>query len=324
MEVLAGLLALAWLGTAAYLALVLAQVRRVRRELRQQRQQDRHEPSTLALVVPALEGLTAEVNAAVRRAGEATSRSRAEERRIRSFIADISHDLRTPLTSIRGYLQLLERSELTAEQRQKVQVAHEQARAMGALVDRLYEYAYLLDSAPDLAVASVDASVLVGECLLGMTAPIEAAGLEVQVSAPASLPLTTDREKLTRIVQNLLRNAVQHGRGTLHVSLEPGVPGGGGLLLQVSNGVPMGIDVDPAALFERFRTTGGTRAGRSSGLGLAIVKALVEQLGGTVTGTLSAASLSAASHSAASRDPASGSEPPSALILTITVALPDL
>ena len=125
----------------------------------------------------------------------------------------------------------------------------------------------------------VDLGVLVGECLLGMTAPIEAAGLEVGFEPPTQLVVATDREKLNRIIQNLLRNAVQHGRGRLAVELGPTEDGA---LLQVTNGVEDGHRIEAAQLFDRFYTADDSRSGRTSGLGLSIVRVLVEQLGGEV------------------------------------------
>ncbi|HLQ80600.1 MAG TPA: HAMP domain-containing sensor histidine kinase [Brachybacterium sp.] len=280
MTVLLVVLAALWLATCAYLVVVLRQIGAVRRQLEQRTGQDSPSAVTLALVVPQLEQLTSRVNEAVEQSRQASMRTRAEERRIRSFIADISHDLRTPLTSVRGYLQLLERTELDAVQRERLAAAHRQSVELGALVDRLYEYAYLLDAQVELEVEQIDLGVLVGECLLGMTAPIEAAGLAVDVAPPAQLQITTDREKLTRITQNLLRNAVQHGRDRLLIELGESK---GGALLKVTNGVPDGKRIDAERLFDRFYTADRSRSGRTSGLGLSIVRVLAEQLGGEVT-----------------------------------------
>ena len=313
MTVLLVVLAALWLGTAAYLVVVLRQIAVVRRRLEERAGQESPSAVTLALVVPQLEQLTARVNEAVEQARQASTRTRAEERRIRSFIADVSHDLRTPLTSVRGYLQLLERTDLDAVQRERLAAAHRQTVELGALVDRLYEYAYLLDVEPRQEVERLDVGLLVGEVLLGMSGEIEGAGLEVELDPPTGLVLATDREMLTRIVQNLGRNAVQHGRGTLAVEVaawgEPGPgqakgtgpvagddtavdggpPTGGagrgiaGAELRFRNGVAPDAAIDTARLFDRFFTADASRSARSSGLGLSIVEVLVTGLGGTVS-----------------------------------------
>lgn len=280
MIVLLVVLAVLWLATLAYLLVVLRQIVQVRRQLERRLNEDSQAAVTLSLVVPQLEQLAARVNDTVREARAASTRTRQEEQRIRSFIADISHDLRTPLTTVRGYLQLLERTDLDAAQRDRLAVAHRQTVELGALVDRLYEYVYLLDAEPSLEIEQLDLGVLVGECLLGMAGPVEAAGLEVDFAPPNRLLVATDREKLTRIVQNLLRNAVQHGRDLLVVGLESTDDGP---LLHVTNGVAAGTDLDAAQLFDRFYTADRSRSGRTSGLGLSIVRVLAEQLGGDVT-----------------------------------------
>ena len=280
MTVLLVVLAVLWAATLGYLVVVLRQISAVRRRLEQRAGQEAPSAVTLALVVPQLELLTARVNETVERTRQASTRTRAEERRIRSFIADVSHDLRTPLTSVRGYLQLLERTELDAVQRERLAAAHRQTVELGALVDRLYEYAYLLDVEPRQEIDSLDVGLLVGEVLLGMTGEIEGAGLEVELDPPTGLVLATDREMLTRIVQNLGRNAVQHGRGTLAVEVA-GV--GTGMELRFRNGVSPGAEIDTSRLFDRFFTADASRSGRTSGLGLSIVQVLVAGLGGTVS-----------------------------------------
>ena len=283
MTVLLVVLAVLWLGTAAYLVVVLRQIAVVRHRLEERAGQESPSAVTLALVVPQLEQLTARVNEAVEQARQASTRTRAEERRIRSFIADVSHDLRTPLTSVRGYLQLLERTDLDAVQRERLAAAHRQTVELGALVDRLYEYAYLLDVEPRQELERLDVGLLVGEVLLGMSGEIEGAGLEVELDPPTGLVLATDREMLTRIVQNLGRNAVQHGRGTLAVEVAAWGGAEDGAELRFRNGVAPDAAIDTARLFDRFFTADASRSARSSGLGLSIVEVLVTGLGGTVS-----------------------------------------
>lgn len=277
------------IATCGYLVIVLRQVRSITRQLEQRAEEAPPRAAvTLDLVNRDLEQLVARVNDSIRAAEAASTRTRLEERRFRSFIADISHDVRTPLTTVRGYLQLLARSDLTAEQRSRLEVARRHSEELSTLVDRLYEYTYLLEVEPTLQFERLDVGVLVGECLLGMTTELEAAGLEASYDPPTALMLDTDREKLTRIVQNLLRNAIQHGREM--VALEVGVPAGSatagvpsapGAIIAVSNHLAPDADLDPERLFDRFYTADRSRSGRTSGLGLSIVQVLTEQLGGT-------------------------------------------
>lgn len=279
MRVLVVILTVLLLVTAAYLVVVLRQISRVRRQLEDRLDGAERSAVTFSLVVPQLEALAARVNDTVRQAQAASARTREEERRIRSFIADISHDLRTPLTTVRGYLQLLERTDLDELQRSRIDVAQRQAGELAVLVDRLYEYAYLLEVEATLQIDPIDVGVLMGESLLGMSADIEEAGLDVDYEPPAELVILTDREKLTRIVHNLLRNATHHGRDLLAVEL---LPAGDGIELRVSNGLAPGAKVDAAQLFERFYTGDRSRSGRTSGLGLSIVQVLTAQLRGRV------------------------------------------
>src|SRR5699024_9660426 len=113
-----------------------------------------------------------------------------------------------------------------------------------------------------------------------MTAPLEAAGAAVDVAPPAQLQITTDREKLTRITQHLLRNAVQHGRDRLLIELGESK---GGALLKVTNGVPDGKRIDAERLFDRFYTEDRSRSGPTSALGRSLVRVLAQQRGGEVT-----------------------------------------
>lgn len=277
------------LAACGYLVMVLRQVRSITRQLEQRAEEDTPRAAvTLDLVNRDLERLVARVNDSIRAAEAASTRTRLEERRFRSFIADISHDVRTPLTTVRGYLQLLARSDLDSEQHARLAVARRHSEELSALVGRLHEYTYLLEIEPTLQSERLDVGVLVGECLLGMTTELEEAGLEVSYDPPTTLLLDTDREKLTRIVQNLLRNAIQHGREL--VALQVAAPAGStpvgassasGAIIAVSNLLAPGADLDPERLFDRFYTADRSRSSRTSGLGLSIVQILIEQLGGT-------------------------------------------
>lgn len=271
--ILGALLAVA----VAYLVVVLRQVRSLTLQLERHLAGTTRTTLTVDLVSRDLETLAARINDAVLATRTANVRSRRDETQFRALITDISHDLRTPLTAVRGYQQLLERSDLDPDQRARLAVAQRHAAELETLVERLYEHTYLLDAEPRIVVEELDAAVLVGEALLAATQSLEQAQLDVRFEPTGPVPAATDREKLTRIVQNLIRNAAQHGRGQLEIGV---VVDGDQLELTCANGIAPGTEIDAERLFERFYTADSSRSGRTTGLGLSIVRVLARQLGG--------------------------------------------
>lgn len=155
---------------------------------------------------------------------------------------------------------------------------------LSALVEEIFEYARLSDDAadpgqdpgPDPArAARVDLVEEVVQCLLGLAGPLEAAGLEVELRAPDALVAETDPGALRRIVANLVRNAVQHGRGRLLVELA-GIAGR--VRLRMRNGVRRPGALDVSRALER----GWSSDPAGTGLGLSIVELLAARLGGAV------------------------------------------
>jgi len=276
-------------GIVGYLLVVLRQIRAVTHQLDRRSRAGTHHAVTLELINGQLSELVARVNDTIREAENAVARTRQDEQRFRGLIADISHDLRTPLTAVRGYQQILERTELTDDQRAKLEVARRHADELGSLIDHLFEYAYLLEVKPAIAAERFNLTNLVAECLIASADQLGECGLDVRFDPPAPVHLTSDVEKVTRIVQNLVRNALQHACDDLTVEVVAGSP----VRIAFTNPVrPDGLlQVD--RLFERFYTGDGSRT-RTTGLGLSIVRLLAEQLDGTAGASLDDGRLSIA------------------------------
>jgi signal transduction histidine kinase len=273
-------------GAVAYLGIVQRQIASVTRQLDRRARLGTHHAVTLALVNRRLNALVARVNDAIRDSESAVARTRRDEQRFRGLIADVSHDLRTPLTAVRGYQQLLDRSTLTDAQRASLDVARRHADELGTLIDHLFEYAYLVEADPPITPEPVNLTNLVAECLLAAADQLQERGLDVVFDPPAPIHITADREMVTRIVQNLVRNAHQHAHGALSVDVSAGPP----VRITFTNPVPDGaVEVD--RLFERFHTGDDSRS-RTTGLGLSIVRLLSEKLGGTADATLDDGALS--------------------------------
>lgn len=203
------------------------------------------------------------------------------EARLRRFIGDASHELRTPVATIRGYAELYRvgaLSEPTALD-DALRRTEEEAVRMGGLIDDLLHLARL-DQGRPLATDPVDLAQLAADAALdaGALAPER----EVTVTAPDPVLVRGDDARLRQVVTNLVANALVHAPGAA-VRLEVGTDGDGAVLVVADDGPGMAAaDADRA--FERFyrADTSRDRHRGGSGLGLAIVEATVRSHGGRV------------------------------------------
>ena len=208
---------------------------------------------------------------------------RRQEQAIRQQIANVSHDLRTPLTSILGYLQLLEGDTLTPEERREyLSIVQGRARALQSLITSFYDLSRLEGGEYPLSRERVDLyhvlSQLVAEFYNDFT------DFDMTVELREGLPaVTADPAGVLRVFTNLIRNALEHGRKRMSILL---YQEGGEVVSVFANDAPGLTTEDVEHVFDRFFTADKMRTGQSTGLGLAIVKALVERMGHTVSAEL--------------------------------------
>ena len=231
------------------------------------------------------EELLAQVNHILELRQADRSASQERERELRRQISNISHDLRTPLTSILGYLQLLEDPELPPEQRAEyLAVVRGRAKALQSLITSFYDLSRLEGDEFPLERQNVDLRALLAELLASFYGDFTDAGFDVAVELPERLsPVWADPGGCLRVFTNLLRNALDHGGGTLAVRAWEE---GDAVCTAVSNAAPDLSPEDVEHVFERFFTSNKNRTGRNTGLGLAIVKALGERMDARVEAAL--------------------------------------
>ena len=274
------LLALAALSLIGYLLTLERGLRRAKVQMEQHFQN----ATTARLDIPcpnrAAEELFAAVNRLLELRQEENAAYRRKEQELRRQIANVSHDLRTPLTSILGYLQLLEQEELSPEKRREYfRVVEGRARTLQTFIASFYDLSRIEGGEWPLEREKVDLARALSDQLAAAYAQIEEAGLEMEVDVAGGLPAVwADSGAVARIFSNLLTNALRHGSDTLSVRLyrEDGV-----LVSSFSNRADGLTAEDADHVFERFYTADKMRTGQSTGLGLAIVRALAERMGHT-------------------------------------------
>ena len=239
---------------------------------------------SLTLVDARLNELATQINANMELQKQLRIDARKSEQRLKDSIAGVSHDLRTPLTAIIGYIQMLERSGLNGEQQEKATIILKKANAMRELVESFFELSVIESGQSELAEEAVNFTNIVSEAVVDFIPRFEAAELEPDVDlGDKSLYIAGDTTALGRIVQNLLSNALKYTAGRVKVALEER---DGEIILTVVNEVRPDTPPDMERIFERFYTGDDCRNSGSAGLGLYIVKLLAEKMQGAVSASL--------------------------------------
>lgn len=229
------------------------------------------------------------VNALVDSAVKSMDDERKIEKSKDELITNVSHDLRTPLTSIIGYLGLIEDKQYQSEEDilKYTHTAYEKAKQMKNLVEDLFEYTKVQQHGAPVNIMRIDLNQLLEQLTASFELEGQHRGIEISSKVvPNPLMIEADPEKLGRVFNNLVANAFKYGNGASYIRVDARQRADQVEVTVANDGTPI-----PAQfldhLFERFyraeasrsRATGGT------GLGLAIVKSIVDLHHGTVTVT---------------------------------------
>jgi signal transduction histidine kinase len=224
-------------------------------------------------------------------AGELDARSAAlaeADRVRRQLLADVSHELMTPLTAIRGYTETLAMPELPVDAATRARyfgIVEEETYKLEAIIGDLLDLAKVEGGGGELTIEPVAVAELFGRVADRHAPGLRSRGISLEIEAPDALELDGDPQRLEQAIQNLASNAIRHtpdgGRVELRAAEE-----GDMLRIAVRDTGPGIAPEHVGRIFDRFykadasRTANGTTSG--SGLGLSIVRAIVERHGGRV------------------------------------------
>ncbi|MFS0576832.1 HAMP domain-containing sensor histidine kinase [Sporosarcina sp. 179-K 3D1 HS] len=205
------------------------------------------------------------------------------ERLKTELITNVSHDLRTPLTSIITYTDLLKNEELSSEERMKyVDILDKKSQRLKTLIEDLFDVSKMASGNLELAKQRVDLTQLLQQALAEHAAEIEDSGLDFRTTLP-EFPLiaSVDGQRWWRVLDNLIVNAIKYTLpGTrVYISLRK-VGSDAEFIVKNVTKYELGENVDE--LFERFKRADTSRHTEGSGLGLAIAQSIVDLHGGTM------------------------------------------
>lgn len=219
--------------------------------------------------------LTNVINQSIRRTHELKKEIMKEENKMISTITNLSHDLRTPITSILGYTQLLKKGLLTDKQTEYIKIIEERIKHLKELVDELYEYSLTYDE-KDINLEKADIKPLIEETLLLFYKDFTDKNFRVIVNLGEDKILkTTDISMLKRVFYNIVSNALKYGKDYFEIYYEDNK-------LFFKNNVSNIDYIDINKIFDRFFTVARARTSGSTGLGLSISKKIMEDLDGKI------------------------------------------
>ena len=223
---------------------------------------------------------------------DSTIAAMEEERRLEQIkdelITNVSHDIRTPLTSVIGYLGLVEQDRYHSieEARGYVHTAYKKSRQMKVLVDDLFEYTTVRQTDTPLNLITFDMVQLLEQLAIDFQIEAEEKGMDIEIhSSKERLMMEGDSEKLVRVFNNLLTNALKYGKDGRKIVIDIEQTKENHVQIAIKNdGEPI-PDEALDQLFERFyrAETSRSQESASTGLGLAIAKGIVELHSGTIT-----------------------------------------
>ncbi|GEA31987.1 sensor histidine kinase [Clostridium diolis] len=197
------------------------------------------------------------------------------EQKLKDSIANISHDLRTPLTSIIGYLQLLEKSKLSEDQREKINIIKRKSEILHNLITSFFEITIIENDRMHINLEKINMNNFLSDAMLQNIMPFKEAGIEPIFDLPnTTIFIEGDKIILQRIVQNLISNILKYGSSYVKISLAKKEH----VELCFANKIEDPKKIDVNLLFEKFYTADKSRSSGSTGLGLSIVKLLAERI----------------------------------------------
>ena len=214
-----------------------------------------------------------------------------DEEYLKESVANISHDLRTPLTVILGHLQLLQKENLESSQAQRIKTILGKAEKMKELVETFYDLSILEEQQTVPEKETFNISNLLINLITENAVALEKKNILPEINLPDySIYVYSDRNMLERILQNLLTNAIKYSAGIIKITLLQKEDSG--IIFTIENPIHDNFEIDCNRLFDRFYTGDKSRHDGSTGLGLAVVKGLVEILGGSIAAKIQSNRLS--------------------------------
>ena len=225
--------------------------------------------------------LVSRVNALLQEKKRVTVQAKNNERNFKDTISGISHDIRTPLTSLYGYFQMLQDTDDGETKAKYTQIIGNRILELQDMTEQLFTFVKLENATYTLETETVNLTQALCDVMFSFYGDFEKNRIEPKVDIPDEICyITANEAAVRRVFQNLVKNALTHGQGNLSIGMTIRKEW---VQISVSNPIAEGETIDVSRVFEKFYKADSSRHKRgSTGLGLFIARTLTERMGGKI------------------------------------------
>lgn len=258
------------------------QLKQMTKQLVQYNQQETEKKIDIALIDSNLELLAVETNRLIDTIVDIKASKRRTENELKQAVSNMSHDLRTPLTSIIGYIQMAESDDVTVNNKKEyLSTAKKRSKRLETMLNGFFELSVIEATDYRLKSERVNIKSLSTDTVLSFYDRFNEKQIEPHISlSDNDLFIIADESAAMRVIENLISNAITYADGNISIHLEEKNETA---ILTISNDAPALTEEDVNLFFDRFYMADQTRSGKNTGLGLSIVKSLMLKMDGTIT-----------------------------------------
>jgi signal transduction histidine kinase len=265
--------------------LLKREIKSIIKQLNQYNHDVTNKKITISLLDRDLEVLATEINNHMEQLVLTRTEKKHSENELKQAIANMSHDLRTPLTAIMGYIQLLESNSATEiEKKEYISIAKNRTKRLQTLLDDFFDLSVIESADYQLRLEKVKINQIVMEVIAAFYDPFYERQIEPILHVPEqNLSIYTDSQAVKRVIENLVSNAIKYAQQNVTIRLEQSPSS---VQLTVSNDAKSLTQNDVEKLFDRFYMADQNRLGKGTGLGLSIAKNLMLKMDGNLQAVL--------------------------------------
>ena len=274
-----------------WILVIKKNVRETRDELRKTKEEDYNRQLRVSLMDKDVESLVAEINSNLEYQKSLKLEEEKSRRQLEQSISDIAHDLRTPLTVVKGNLQMLEKENLSESGREYLNISSRKATTLKGMVDEFFELSVLESDSKPVELCKLDAIGFLSEFVIENETLIRDKNLTPEISFPEkSVFIQANREMLSRVFSNLISNILKYAKDSFELSVfeeeSSDKPHQKVCRIRIGNNVEDPASIDIEHIFDRTYRADKARSDGSAGLGLYIAKLLTEKQKGSINATL--------------------------------------